>query len=189
MIEYDSGEDSEGGGLRLADIADILVVSFLFYAGMHWLRRRAARAVAVALFLLALVYIFAHRLNMYLTLTVFQTGLTVLLLSLVIIFQQDIRRTFEHLSSWRGFQGARDRRDWSGVIDQLVETSSALAKQRIGALIVIRGLGSLEPFIEGGVQVKGKISIQLLMSIFHPATPGHDGAVVIDRNRLEMLGA
>lgn len=175
--------------LRLADLADILVVSVLFYLGLHWLRRRTARAVAFALFFLALLYVCANAFDMYLTRNLFGAGLTVLLVSLVIIFQQDIRRTFEQMSSWRGFHSPKPPEDWSATVDQLVETTSTLARQRMGGLIVLEGTQPLEPHIEGGVTIKGKISLPLLLSIFHPDTPGHDGAVVIDRDRVEMLGA
>jgi uncharacterized protein (TIGR00159 family) len=175
--------------LRFADIADIFVVSILLYFGLQWLRKRAARAVAAALCLLALVYVGARVLNMYLTLEVFRAGLTVLVVSLVIIFQQDIRRTFEQLSAWRGFHGNRSAENWSALVGNLIETTASLAKQKIGALIVLEGRQPLDPYIEGGVVIKGRISTSLLVSIFHPATPGHDGAVVIDRDRIEMLGA
>src|SRR2546430_1946310 len=69
--------------LRFADVADIVVVSILLYFGLQWLRKRAARAVAAALCLLAVVYVGARVFNMYLTLMVFQTGLTVVVVSLV----------------------------------------------------------------------------------------------------------
>ncbi len=175
--------------IRLADVADILVVSILLYLGLQWVRRRATRSVAAAMGMLAVVYVGARVLDMHLTLMVFQTGVTVLVVSLVVIFQHDIRRTFEQLSSWRGFQGNKSSENWAGFVDDLIETSSTLAKRKIGALIVLVGRQPLEPHIEGGVVVKGRISTPLLMSIFHPATPGHDGAVIIDRERIEMLGA
>jgi uncharacterized protein (TIGR00159 family) len=175
--------------LRLADVADVFVVAILLYLVLQWLRKRAARAVAAAVVLLALVYACARVFNMYVTLVVFQTGLTVLLVALVVIFQQDIRRTFEKFSSWRGFHPGRAAENWAGHIGDLIETTSALAKQKIGALMVLEGRQPLAPHIDGGVPVKGKISTPLLISIFHPATPGHDGAVVIDRDKIELLGA
>jgi diadenylate cyclase len=174
--------------LRVADVADILVMASVLYLSLQWLRRRATRGLAAALGALAVVYVAARVFNMYLTLMVFQTGLTVLVVSMVVIFQQDIRRTFEQLSSWRGFHGSRIAENWAALLDDLIDAASTMAKQKIGALIVLAGRQPLDPHVEGGVVVKGRISTPLLFSIFHPATPGHDGAVVIDRDRIEMLG-
>ena len=161
------------------------VVTGLVYSGLRWLRRRASRAVALCLLLVATLYVSAHLLDMYLTLSAFRIGLTVILLALIIVFQQDIRRGFEQLSTW----GFSDRsRAESGTIDTLLEAVSLLAKEKIGALLVIQGRQPIEPHIRGGVPVDGRISIPLLHSIFHPATQGHDGAVLIDGDVIEKLG-
>jgi hypothetical protein len=84
--------------VRIADILDVCVVTALVYSGLRWLRRRASRAAALCLLLVATLYVSAHVLDMYLTLSVFRIGLTVILLALIIVFQQDIRRGFEQLS-------------------------------------------------------------------------------------------
>jgi uncharacterized protein (TIGR00159 family) len=171
--------------VRIADILDVCVVTALVYAGLRWLRRRASRAAAVCLLLIATLYVGAHLLDMYLTLSAFRIGLTVILLALIIVFQQDIRRGFEQLSTW----GLSDRsRTSSGTIDTLLEAVSILAKEKIGALIVIQGRQPIEPHVRGGVPVGGRISIPLLHSIFHPATQGHDGAVLIDGDVIVKLG-
>ena len=155
------------------------------YSGLRWLRRRASRAAALCLFLIATLYVSADLLDMYLTLSAFRIGLTVILLALIIVFQQDIRRGFEQLSTW-GF--AERSSASSGTIDTLLETVSILAKEKIGALLVIQGRQPIEPHVRGGVPVRGRISIPLLHSIFHPATQGHDGAVLIDGDVIEKLG-
>ena len=171
--------------VRIADILDVCVVTVLVYSGLRWLRRRASRAVALCLLLTATLYVCADVLDMYLTLSAFRIGLTVILLALIVVFQQDIRRGFEQLSTW----GLSDRsRASSGTIDTLLEAVSILAKEKIGALLVIQGRQPIEPHVRGGIPVGGRISIPLLHSIFHPATQGHDGAVLIDGDVIEKLG-
>ena len=164
---------------------DVCVVTVLVYSGLRWLRRRASRAVAICLLLVATLYVSALLLDMYLTLSAFRIGLTVILLALIIVFQQDIRRGFEQLSTWR-FSG-RSRAE-SGSVDTLLEAVNLLAKEEIGALLAIQGRQPIEPHISGGVPVGGRISIPLLHSIFHPATQGHDGAVLIDGDVIKKLG-
>lgn len=164
---------------------DVCVVTALVYSGLRWLRRRASRAAAICLLLIATLYVSAHVLDMYLTLSAFRIGLTVILLALIVVFQQDIRRGFEQLSTW----GLSDQsRASGGTIDTLLEAVNILAKEKIGALLVMQGRQPVEPHVRGGVPVDGRISIPLLHSIFHPATPGHDGAVLIDGDVIEKLG-
>ncbi|NQV23195.1 MAG: DNA integrity scanning protein DisA nucleotide-binding domain protein [Rhodopirellula sp.] len=164
---------------------DVCVVTALVYSALRWLRRRASRAAALCLLLIATLYVSAHVLDMYLTLSAFRIGLTVILLALIVVFQQDIRRGFEQLSTG----GFADRsRASSETIDTLLEAVSLLAKEKIGALLVMQGRQPIEPHVRGGVPVGGRISIPLLHSIFHPATQGHDGAVLIDGDVIEKLG-
>ena len=171
--------------VRIADILDVCVVTALVYSGLRWLRRRASRAAALCLLLIATLYVSAHVLDMHLTLSAFRIGLTVILLALIVVFQQDIRRGFEQLSTW----GLPDRSSASsGTIDTLLEAVSILAKEKIGALLVIQGRQPIEPHVRGGVPVGGRISTPLLHSIFHSATQGHDGAVLIDGDVIERLG-
>ena len=141
--------------------------------------------MAICLLLVATLYVSALLLDMYLTLSAFRIGLTVILLALIIVFQQDIRRGFEQLSTWR-FAGRS--RAASGSVDTLLEAVNLLAKEEIGALLAIQGRQPIEPHISGGVPVGGRISIPLLHSIFHPATQGHDGAVLIDGDVIKKLG-
>jgi uncharacterized protein (TIGR00159 family) len=171
--------------VRIADILDVCVVTALVYAGLRWLRRRASRAAALCLLLIASLNVSAHVLDMYLTLAAFRIGLTVILLALIVVFQQDIRRGFAQLSTW----GSSDRsRASSGTIDTLPEAVRVLAKEKIGALFVIQGRQPIEPHVRGGVPFGGRINTHLLHSILHPATQGHDGAVLIDGDVIEKLG-
>jgi hypothetical protein len=73
-------------------------------------------------------------------------------------------------------------------LDALSESIAKLAQRSIGALLVFRGREPIEQHVQGGVYVDGQISLPLLHSIFHPASPGHDGAVVLEGPRIEKLG-
>lgn len=173
--------------LRLADFLDVAVVSVLLYFALRWGLQRASRAMVVGVASIAALYVVARLFDMYLTLTLFQIGFTVILLVLVLVFQEDVRRAFERMAAWkpriRGLAASS-----TAEIDTLIETISVLARERIGALLVFRGGESLERHIRGGLPVDGQVSLPLLLSIFHPASPGHDGAVVIHGGRIEMLG-
>lgn len=174
--------------IRVADLLDIAVIAFFLYAGLVWLKQRATYSVILTIALVAWLYAFAHLLGMRLTLTLFQAGLTAILVALVLIFQQDIRRGFDRFATWGVFSRQHPPAALSQAIDILVESMAILAANNIGALVVIKGREPLDRHIRGGVTVTGQISQPLLYSIFHPESPGHDGAVLVEGNQIDRFG-
>lgn len=173
---------------RLADLLDILVVTIFLYFILSWLRRRASRSVVIGIGSVVFLYITARMLNMYMTSHVFQAGLTAALVALVIIFQEDIRMAMEQLATLGNFQSKHQLVASNRTVDALVDAVCKLANDSIGALIVLKGKESLDRHLTGGISLNGRISVPLLYSIFHPETPNHDGAVVIEGDRIEKFG-
>lgn len=174
--------------VRLADVLDIGVIAVLLYLAFGWIRQRRWRPVGVALGGALLLYVLAQRFNMYLTAMLFQAGFTAILLALVVIFQDDIRQLCERLAAWRWRSGESDSRTSEAFLDLLTEGACHLADNRIGALIVIEGRETVERHVRGGVPVDGCLSLSLLYSIFEPSSPGHDGAVLIQGQRVSKFG-
>lgn len=173
---------------RFADLLDILVVSVFLYFIFSWLRRRASRSVVLGIGSVVSLYITARMLNMYMTSQVFQAGLTAALVALVIIFQEDIRMAMEKLATIGNFRSKRRLLASNKTVDAIVDAVCKLATDKIGALIVIKGEESLDRHLTGGISLNGRISIPLLYSIFHPETPNHDGAVIIEGDRIDKFG-
>lgn len=173
---------------RAADFFDIAVIAFFLYSALIWFKRTASRSMLIGLFVLGLVYLAARTYDLVMTSLLFQGLFTVLLVALVVIFQEEIRRAFEQIAAWGTF---RDRRRSARFlsVDPLIEGVSTLASGRTGALIVIRGREPLDRHVEGGILLQGKISKPLLYSIFDPHSPGHDGAVLIEGERVIKFGA
>ena len=109
------------------------------------------------------------------------------LLAAVIVFQSDLRRALDRLGRW-GFSSQVTPLA-SRTADILVEAVAEMAQTQTGALIVLRGAEPLEPHIDGGVELNGALSGALLLSIFAPETPGHDGAVLIEDDQVTRFGA
>ena len=175
--------------LRIADALDILVVAILTYASISWLRRARSRFVFAGLGGMVGLYFLARLLEMYLTLFIFQAVLTVAVVALVIIFQEDIRRGFERLAAGTRLGGAPKTLPPSErTIDVVARVALRLAAQHLGALIVFKGREPLERHLSGGFPLEGRLSDTLLYSIFDPSSPGHDGAVVIDRSIVDRFG-
>jgi uncharacterized protein (TIGR00159 family) len=174
--------------VRLADALDILIIAIILYAILIWFKHRASRAIVVVLSAIITLYILARLLNMYMTSMLFHVGIAAILVMLILIFQVDIRRTFERVAASPLWGRHTKRAPHSGVVDKLVEAANRLSEKRIGALIVLPGRESMERHIRGGLPVNADLSQQLLQSIFNPASPGHDGAVIVDDGHIVTLG-
>lgn len=174
--------------LRFADIFDVIVVTFLFYFLFSYLRRRASRSIILVVGAVLVLYLVAEKTTMYMTSLFFQAGLTAALVTIVIIFQDDLRKALERLASMESFYARRDLVASNTTVDSLIEALCNLARDKIGALIVVKGKEAIDRHLSGGIALNGRVSVPLLYSIFHPETPSHDGAVIIEGERIDRFG-
>src|SRR6266536_5120380 len=174
--------------ITFAEIVDIIFVAVLLYTAIVWARQTRAAFVVRGLLILGGIYIIARYLDLQMTAWVFQGFFAIFLIMIVVIFQEELRQFFERIAVW---SLARKRVPALGshTSDILVRTLSDLAKEHIGALMVIRGNDPLERHITGGIPLDGKLSGPLLKSIFDPHSPGHDGAVLIEQDHITRFSA
>lgn len=173
---------------RLTDAIDIAMISVMLYSGLVWFKETASRRVVIGVTALVMVYFLARAFDLYLTSLLFQAGFAVLVVMLIVIFQEDLRRGFEHIATLGILSGHRRPTEQITRIDTLVETAFALAASKTGALIAVKGREALERHIGGGIALSAQISKPLLLSIFNPAAPGHDGAVVMENDCVDAFG-
>jgi diadenylate cyclase len=170
------------------DYLDLLLVAAVLYAVLVWLRvslpRGVARRSMVAAPIAASTYALAQLLDLYLLEQVLEVLLIVVLVGAVVVYQTDIRRLLD-----RAFTGRTVDPPPSQLIDTLTEAAAYMAANKIGALIAIRGREQWPSAVQGGIPVGGVVSAPLLYSIFDPSTPGHDGAVLIEEERLARFAA
>jgi uncharacterized protein (TIGR00159 family) len=174
--------------VRIADILDILVISVFLYFCILWVRQRSSRSVIVGVSAVAALYVAARVLNMHLTSLLFQVGFTALMVAFVVVFQMDIRRVFERLTARGVFRSDTAALSAANLIDTLVEAAFAMAESRTGALIVVKGREPLDLHVRAGMPLDGFVNLPLLLSIFSTDSPGHDGAVVIEEDRIKAFG-
>lgn len=180
MIDFSS--------LRLADFADVLIVSLCVYAVLRWIQTTASRGLAIAASVLVVVDVLAEQFDLHLTALLFRFGLTIGAVVLVVVFQDEIRRAVErvaHSSRWRSRRSSSASHPY---VETLLQTAFDLAGIRRGALIVLAGDEPLEAHLDGGTALAGRISQPLLESLFDPHSAGHDGAVIIDEGRVTRFG-
>jgi diadenylate cyclase len=175
-------------------VFDIAIVTLMIYAFLVALRRtRRSGLIFAGILILGIIYIAARKFNLRLTVTILQGFFAVFLVALVVIFQEDLRYFFERVGRWwverrLPLSKRRAARLPRREIEVLARTLADLARVRIGALIVIRGRDQLARHVIGGEDVQGVLSEPLLKSIFDPHSLGHDGAVIIEGDRIDRLG-
>lgn len=175
--------------LVLKDFADIAIAAFFIYLVFIFIKQtRAYFIITTILFLFGINY-FSTLLNLSLTRQLFQPLLTFFIVIFVVVFQREIRRFFEWFSAGsRRLAQERKAHVSEGLSVVIARALRALADQRIGAILVFLGDQPIDTITEGGFHLDGRISIPLLLSIFDPTSPGHDGAVIIEDHRIKSFG-
>jgi diadenylate cyclase len=162
---------------------DILVVAFVVYQGLMVVRGTRAAPILLGIVVIVCLYLVAvwaglEALHSVLSLIVPYIGLAVL-----VLFQSEIRRTLARLGRRRLF-GLAEGYHAPEMANEIMMAVEHLAHQKIGALIVLERDIGLRTFIESGVRLEAYISRDLLLSIFQPGLPLHDGAAIIQRDRI-----
>jgi diadenylate cyclase len=165
----------------LDEAADVAIVTVAVFVLLRTLRSSRARLALVGVTVVGLIDLAARQVGLPLTAWFFEGLFLVSVVVLVLAFQDDLKRFFERLAV-RGL-GRRSAPPEEGPLEVVVRASFGLAAARRGALIVLPGRDPLDAHLEGGFPLEGAVSEPLLLSLFDPHSPGHDGAVVVESSR------
>ena len=169
--------------LNLTGIVDILVVSFLIYQALLVVRGTRAGHILVGILIMVLLYAVALWAGLEALRTVLAFIVPYLGLAVIVLFQSEIRRTLARLGRKRWWGWGQGFRGPESVSEILLAVEH-LAAHKTGALIVLERDIGLRTFIESGVRLESRISRDLLISIFQPGLPLHDGAVIVQKDRI-----
>lgn len=172
-------------------VLDVLLVAVLFYWAMMLIRETRAARMIYGLLLLAFLLLLGRLLDLTLLNWILRGLITTLLVAIPIVFQPELRAGLERLGRARfvGQFGVLKHPEIIQAIDDLVLAAEMLAKQKMGALMAIERQDTLQEYAQTGTSLQGKLSFELLMTIFYPKTPLHDGAVIVRGNMLEAASA
>lgn len=170
-------------------ILDVVLISLVIYTSMLFSKRARGNLVIVGMLVLSLFYLVAKNLELQLTYTVLKFFGGAAIVTLAIVFQAELRRYFElvGLISTRRLKNKNSVEE-TGASAEIVQACVQMAQEKIGALIVVQGEDSIEQITKGGIVLDGVISEEILSSIFEPNTDGHDGAVLINQERIVRFG-
>src|SRR5438046_6978164 len=166
------------------DLVDILIVTVLIYEVLHLIR--GTRAVQMGLGAGVLVALFyGSRWGHLETVNwLIRNLLTYLVFAVIVLFQSDIRRALAHLGRSPFFRYFAKPESAAESIEELVVAATMLSSKRIGAIIALERQIGLRNYIEGGIPLDAVLTYDLLVSIFQPSSPLHDGAAIIQDDRV-----
>lgn len=167
--------------LSLASVVDLFLVTMIFFAVLVFLRNTRAMVLLRGILLLyVLITILVTILDLPAFSWLIRNSVPALLVAIPVIFAQEIRRALERLGRASEILNAgRNRGEARDVIDAVSHAAIRLAERRHGALIVLQRFDSLEEYVDTGVPLGASVTAELLLQIFYPNTPLHDGAVII----------
>lgn len=172
--------------LTLRNVLDIALVFTIVYVLLRLLRGTRAVPTMVGIVLLALLYWLSVSQELATLEFVLRSAVLYIGFAIIVLFQSEIRQALIYFANRLRFPIARAQRGQFGgsIYDEIVLAATTLASEKTGALIVIERNVGLRNFVDAGVQLDARISYDLLVTIFNPSTPLHDGAVIVQNERL-----
>ncbi|GKU84627.1 diadenylate cyclase CdaA [Niallia sp. NCCP-28] len=167
----------------LANTVDILLVWYVIYKIIMVIRGTKAVQVLKGIFVILIVKLLSDYLHLQTLSWMMEQVILWGALAIIIIFQPELRRALEQLGRGKFFSrsGMQEEERQEHIIESIVKAVDYMAKRRIGALISLERETGMSDYIETGIPLDSKISSELLINIFIPNTPLHDGAVIIQR--------
>lgn len=173
--------------LRWQDIFDIVLVTIIFYRILLIIKGTKAEKMLLGLGVLVIISFFSKYLELYTLDWIVSSFWGQVVIVVIVIFQPEIRRALARMGETSILQSLTPAEELKSL-EEIIRAIISLSNKKIGALIVIERDVSIKDYVEIGVPLDAKISKELLLSIFHPTSPIHDGAVVIKGNRVIAAG-
>ena len=183
---------------KLVDLLDILIIAFLIYQLLGIVNRTRAGQLAKGALIVLAVYLVANILNMRTVTWLLNSLLQVGLLTLVVLFQPEIRRALERMGqtdqwAYRFFNKSRYndtslKGAWRSAIIAICDAAERFSETKTGALIVLERNTNLSEIVRTGTPVNSAVNLEVLGTIFYEGTPLHDGAAIIEDGRIKAAG-
>ena len=177
--------------MQLSDILDIVVVAFLIYKLLPIFRSTGTARIAWVVVVVVAVTSIANVLQMHTLSFILSQLLAVGLVAIVVLFQPELRRMLDHVSSFKlktllGVE--RKTQEMVPVIEQTVRACEVMSRERVGALIVFARDNRLDEHFKTGTKLDAQVSEQLIRNVFFPKASLHDGAMIIRDGRVAAAG-
>lgn len=173
------------------DMVDMAIVAFVFYKLFMLIRETRAEQLIKGILVLLIATPLSGALQLHVINWILRNTMTVGMIALLIVFQPELRRALEYIGRTKFLTKSIadvEQEEIERLVEEVGEATASLSRQKIGALIVMEKETGLNEVIETGTLITGLVSRALLINIFIPNTPLHDGAVVIRKSRIMAAG-
>jgi len=173
--------------INMRDIADMAIIAFVFYKLYMFISETRAEQLIKGILMLLVATQLSEWLQLHAINWILKNTMTVGVIAILIVFQPELRRALEYIGRTKFLSKSImdiEHEEINIMVEEIVEAAASLSRQKIGALMVIEGNTGLNEVVETGTLINGKISRGLLINIFIPNTPLHDGAVLIRRSQI-----
>ncbi|MEA1975368.1 MAG: diadenylate cyclase CdaA [Bacillota bacterium] len=178
--------------IRILDILDIIIVSFVFYKLFLLIKGTRAEQLIKGLLIIMVISKLSDIAKLYTVYYILENTMKLGFIALLIVFQPELRKTLEYIGRNKFIQKDyinNEKLKMKNSFIEIIETVKFLSERGIGALIILEKETGLGEYIETGIELDAKISSELLISIFYDKTPLHDGATIISNNRVTVANA
>jgi diadenylate cyclase len=169
------------------DVIDILIVSVIVYEVLKLIRGTHAAQMALGIAVIVAMFYFSRNFQLETLNWLIRNVVGYVVFAAIVLMQGDIRRALVHIGRapfFRIFRRFEKPVSDAEVVEELVVAATALAAKRIGAIVVIERSIGLRNYIESGIPLDARLTYDLLVSIFQPTSPLHDGAVIVQNERI-----
>jgi diadenylate cyclase len=166
------------------DVADILAVSILIYETLKLIRGTRAVQMAVGSMLVVGLFYVSQLAPLQTLNWLIRNALVYVAFAAIVIFQSDIRRALAHLGQAPFFRYLSRRQATDETVEEVVVAATMLAQQKVGAIVALEREIGLRNYIESGIPLDATLTYDLLLTIFKPGSPLHDGAVILQEGRV-----
>jgi diadenylate cyclase len=172
---------------RIEDLIDISIVAFIVYRLLNLIRGTRAVQMLVGLGVLTAGFFISNQLELYTTHWLFSNFFDYFVFIVIVIFQDDLRLALTKIGRNPFFFSAESESRLE-MVDEVARAASQLARDKVGALMVIEQETGLKNFIDTGSKIDSRVRAEILYSIFLEQSPIHDGAVIINGDRIAAAG-
>lgn len=177
--------------VNIIDVIEIIIIAFLIYHVLVWTRNTRAWNLLKGMIIIFAFVLVAALFQMNTILWIFERTINILVIAAVVVFQPELRKALETLGTksilsalWAPVRPEDQEKFTARTIEEISRACFAMGKVKTGALIVIKNKQSLDDYERTGIRVDAKVTSQLLINIFEKNTPLHDGAVIVQGDRI-----
>lgn len=171
---------------RWIDLIDILIVAFVVYRLILLVKGTRAERMLWGLAVIVLVYFVSQRMELFTLHWILSNFLSSIVIIVIVVFQRDIRRVLVQVGRTSFFSRGLGIKE--ELLEELTKAAFQMSKNKTGALIVLERDVGLGDYLDVGVEVDAKVSSEMVLSIFNPTSPVHDGAAIIRKGRISRVG-